>query len=161
MRQSCGEGNKQLVATDVKMVLSKSMQEVKSIVPCTHEQAGTRILLHAAHAFRNSHRKVLIRTRHTNVVVLACSVSQEIFYSDKLWVATGTNKNLAILGNPKNSSVLDHPMFNALPGCDTASSERWKHMQHGMGPPALTDALFTIPSGSKYIPEEMLHTIVW
>ena len=45
---------------------------------CTHEEADTRLLLHAAHAAQLGYREVVIRSPDTDVAVLAMSYSGEI-----------------------------------------------------------------------------------
>lgn len=49
-----------------------------NISPCTHEEADTRLLLHAADAVSRGLRKVIIRTVDTDVVCLAIAYFERI-----------------------------------------------------------------------------------
>ncbi|PIK35466.1 hypothetical protein BSL78_27714 [Apostichopus japonicus] len=67
--------DKQLVITDGEAVLSKPLlPDLTSLAPCNHEEADSRMLLHASHAAKHGHHSIVIRTVDTDVVVLAVSV---------------------------------------------------------------------------------------
>ena len=71
--------DKQLVITDGEAVLSKPLlPDLTSLDPCNHEEADSRMLLHASHAAKHGHHSIVIRTVDTDVVVLAVSVVQEL-----------------------------------------------------------------------------------
>jgi len=85
--------DKQLVITDGEAVLRKPLlPDLTSLVPCNHEEADSRMLLHASHAAQHGHHAILIRTVDTDVVVLAVSPAQELQPEDKLWLAFGTGQ---------------------------------------------------------------------
>jgi len=70
---------KQLVITDRDAVLSKPpLLDTTGLAPCTHQEADSRMMLHAAHA---GHSKITIRTVDTDVVILAvalaCTLDEE------------------------------------------------------------------------------------
>ena len=120
---------KQLVITVGESILSKPLlDDVDLISPCTHEEADTRMLLHAHHAALHGYDKVLVRTVDTDVVVLAVSVVQYLGTPAELWLAFGTGKHFCYLAvhkvantlGPKKAQTL--PMFHALTSCDTVSS---------------------------------------
>lgn len=101
--------------------------DVSSLAPCTHEEADTRMLLHAGDAANRGHRRIMLRTVDTDVLVLAVS-SVATFQDTELWVAFGTGKHLryipahsiaTALGDEKARAL---PMFHAFTGCDTVSS---------------------------------------
>lgn len=160
----------QLVITDGEDVKSKPpLQDSTSLAPCNHEEADSRMLLHAYHASQDGHHTILIRTVDTDVVVLAVSVAQQLPTEDELWLEFGTGKGFrylaayelaATLGPEKAQSL---PMFHALTGCDTVSSFAghgkktawaiWNVM------PELTEALLKISSAPKDIPPEVKDTI--
>lgn len=83
---------KQVVSTCGPNVLSSHPQETDKIVPCTHEEADTRMLLHAADAAREGFKKITLWTVDTDVVVLAIAHVSELDI-EELWVAFGTGKN--------------------------------------------------------------------
>ena len=115
--------------TDGEAILSKpSLLHTVSLAPCTHEEAHTRMLLHASHASKHGHHSILIRTADTDVVVLTISMAQGLEPGDEVWLAFGTGKGfrylaaheLAVSLGPEKALAL--PMFHALTGCDTVSS---------------------------------------
>ena len=94
--------------------------------PCTHEEADTRLMVHALDASLCGHRRIKIRSSDTDVVVLAISAANTI-PADELWFTYGSGKNLhnlpvhsiaAALGKDKSSAL---PMFHALTECDIVS----------------------------------------
>ena len=95
--------------------------------PSTHEEADTRMLLHAANGAREGYTRIMLRTVDTDVVVLAVSLANKLAF-DNLWVAFGTGNNFRYLdasaiaqhlGDDKSAAL---PAFHALTGCDTTSS---------------------------------------
>lgn len=118
---------KEIYATRGETVMTSSNRtEMNSLSPCSHEEADTRLMVHALDASLKGHRRVKIRTNDTDVVVLAISVANTL-PADEMWITFGLGKhvyNLAAhsiatsLGQDK-ASVL--PMFHALTGCDTVS----------------------------------------
>ncbi|KAI0236746.1 hypothetical protein LSAT2_012715, partial [Lamellibrachia satsuma] len=52
--------DKQFVITDEEVVLSKSpLPDLDSLAPCSHDEADSRMLLHASHAAQNGHYKIM------------------------------------------------------------------------------------------------------
>jgi hypothetical protein len=120
--------SKCILATSGQSVLfSGSHLEFESLQPCSHEEADTRLVLHAANAAKAGYKNIAIRTVDTDVLVIAISVWQEI-ECDELWLAFGTGKyfryiavhELANSLGPEKSKAL--PAFHSLTGCDTTSS---------------------------------------
>lgn len=92
--QSFDEDNKELVITDGEQVLCvPPQQDIHSLAPCSHEEANSRMLLHAAHAAQHGHNWILIRTVDTDVVVLAVMVAQTLPAKYEVWLAFGTGKS--------------------------------------------------------------------
>ena len=90
--------DKQLVITNGEAVLSKPLlPHLTSLASCNHEEADSRMLLHASHAAQHGHHAILIRTVDTDVVVLAVSLAQELQPEDKLWLAFGTGQSFCYL----------------------------------------------------------------
>ena len=119
---------KEVFSTCGKHVLcSRVHQDVSALAPCSHEEADTRMFLHAKDAAEKGHRRIMLRTVDTDVVDLAVStvVSME---NTQLWIAFGTGKHLRYipaheiatsLGAEKAQAL---PMFHAFTGCGTVSS---------------------------------------
>ena len=53
------------------MWVTNPLDDLNSISPCDHEEADTRVILHAAQAYHHNHQTIMIRTVDTDVVVLA------------------------------------------------------------------------------------------
>ena len=122
----------QVITTYGQDVQCTSPRERVSLSPCTHEEADTRMLLHAADTVQQGDRKILLRTVHTNVLVLAVSVFHDLSSMQpeeqlEVWVAFGTGINLRCipahsiasnLGSERSKAL---PAFHAFTGCDTVS----------------------------------------
>jgi len=75
---SFGQEDKQLVITDVESAKSKSfLQYFALLSPCSHEEADSRMLLHASHAAQSGHLKILIWTVDMDVVALSGYVAAQ------------------------------------------------------------------------------------
>lgn len=103
-----------------------NLTNLTNLAPCTHEEADTRLMVHVLDASCCGHRRIMIRTSDTDVVVLAVSIVSRI-PAEELWVANGTGKHLqniavhtiaAALGRERAFVLL---MFHTLTGCDTVS----------------------------------------
>ena len=83
--------------------------------------------MRVADAVKKRHRKLLVRTADTDVVVVAIATLDRT-KPGELWVACGTGGHfrfipiheVAAAVDPRKSATL--PMFHALTGCDTVSS---------------------------------------
>ena len=73
---------KEVYTTYGEFVLSCQPTEMMT---CSHEEADTRLVLHAYHASQSGYRKILIRTVDTDVVVLAVSRVQHLSV-DEIWM---------------------------------------------------------------------------
>ena len=120
--------DKELLITKDDDVLRNPLQlDTSALAPCNHEEADTRIMLHAAHAACNGHKKNLICTVDTDVIVLAVTLACTLNEDAEVWVSFGTGKTFCCLAaheiaralGPEKAQAL--PMFHALTGCDTVS----------------------------------------
>ena len=101
--------------------------DTSQLEPCDHEEADTRMLLHAADMVNVGFKRILLRTVDTDVVVLAVAFHQRL-ECDQLWLAFGTGQHLRYIPahelaaglGPQRSLAL--PLFHALTGCDTVSA---------------------------------------
>ena len=162
---------KQLVITNGESILSKpELNDFDSLSPCNHEEADSRMLLHANHAaLYGGNLKILIRTVDTDVVVLTVSLASILGPEYEIWLAFGSGKHFrhlpahtiaAGLGDNKAQAL---PMSHSLTGCDTVSS----FVGHGKKTawsvwnvmPQLTDAILTVSSAPSEMEEDVLRTI--
>jgi len=69
--------DKEIVVTEGDDVLSKPLlMDTSALAACNHEEAISDITLHAARAAHSRHKKILIRTVDTDVVVLAVALAR-------------------------------------------------------------------------------------
>ena len=119
---------KVIYATDGGNVLTTEANALlTNLSPSLHEEADTRLLLHAADAVKKGHRKFCVSTVETDVVVNAIAMFNQI-NPDELWLAFGTGSNFHYIPihevvsgiDPQNCVFL--PVFHAFTGCDIVSS---------------------------------------
>jgi len=95
--------------------------------PCPHEEADTRLILHAAHVGKSEMKKVMIKTVDTDVVVLAISFFSECSL-DELWVEFGSGKYhryipIHVLHKAFTEEQAQALIgFHAFTGCDQVSA---------------------------------------
>lgn len=84
---------KVIYATHGETVMTSNRTEMNSLSPCSHEEADTRLMVHALDASLKGHRRVKIRTNGTDVVVLAISVANTL-PTDEMWITFGLGKHV-------------------------------------------------------------------
>ena len=100
---------------------------VESVNVSDHEEADTRMALHAFHAFQ-PHEEVTIQSDDTNVLVVCLGLNK--MFSGKLYILRGTAVNLRTLNIKSVVSNLPDGVVEALlglhpfTGCDSVSC--WK-----------------------------------
>ena len=130
------DAEKQVISTHGKQVLSImpiSCDNIERLAPCNHEEANTRMVLHAADAVQCRFTKILLHTVDTDVLILAIAFVEKLqeFQGNQtieLWVGFGTGAHLRYIADHDISSKLKPqvskalPFFYAFTGCDTVSS---------------------------------------
>ena len=123
----CKVPGKYIVSTHHQnIVCSSEGVFLGDLEPCTHEEADTRLLLHAADCVKQGHTKVVIQTADTDVAVLAISISQQVG-AEELWLVFGTGKSFRRIPVHEIASTLGKekcralPIFHSVTGCDTVS----------------------------------------
>ena len=118
-------GEKDVYKTCGQNVLcSRVRQDISSLAPCTHEEADTRMLLHAIDSASKGYPRIILRTVDTDVLDLAVSTAVSLEDTES-WVAFGTGKHLRhipahdIAKELGYEKALSLPMFRAFTGCDT------------------------------------------
>ena len=67
------------VSTLDKTVLSSlHLQDISALLPCNHEEADTRLLLHALDATKHGHKKLMIRTVDADVLLVSARNRTEL-----------------------------------------------------------------------------------
>jgi hypothetical protein len=72
-------------------VICTQPHDVSGISPCTREETDTRIFIHVADAVKRYHRRVMIRTVDSDILVLSIAAAQYLEI-DQLWVGFATGK---------------------------------------------------------------------
>ena len=118
----------QVISTKGESVVCNGRRnDTSDLSPCTHEEADTRLLLHAADAAKCGFRKIMLQTVDTDVVAVAIAAFHHLVVSE-LWIAFGVGKHLRYLPihgiassmGPKKSRAL--LAFHAFTGSDQTSS---------------------------------------
>ena len=169
--QNCNTEQRLLLSTyddSIKVSATQiAIPDFESIQPCSHEEADSRIILHAAHCAKQGYKRISIRTVDTDVVVLAVSHFQKLGL-DELWICFGSGKhyrNISIhmiaetLGE-KTGALL---FFHAFTGCDTVSSFRGKGKKSAWSTwqenPSMTETFIRLMDKSDDISEELFLEI--
>ena len=99
------------------------------VSPCNHEEADSRMILHANHAALIGHHfKMTIITVDTDVVVWTMCLAATLGPKYDLWIAFGTGKHFRYLATHTIAAELLIEraqallIFYAHTGCDTVSS---------------------------------------
>ena len=119
--------DKLVIATKGEDILCNKRQDGSNLSPCTHEEADTRLLLHAADCSRNGYSKVMIRTVDTDVLVIAVTLFEKL-HLQELWISFGKGNThrfipaheISNVLGPQKSAALS--FFHAFTGCDQTSA---------------------------------------
>lgn len=79
-----------------------------------HEEADTRMLLHAKHAGACTKGKIILKTPDTDVFVL-CIAMQEAIEKDIVFL-TGAGNNMKLIPIKKIADTMDEELRESLPG---------------------------------------------
>ena len=107
---------------------------LSNISPCNHEEADTRIFLHAKDAVESGFKTIMINANDTDVLVLAVALFSSLkeVGLQELWLAFGQGRFLkwipvhqlaTSLSPEKSQGIL---FFHAFTGCDIVSAFRGK-----------------------------------
>lgn len=101
--------------------------QTSRVSSCNHEEADTRVIIHAYDAAKKGSHEIKIRTVDTDILVLAVA-NMEKLYVQELWVAFVTGKTFRYLPAHEianalgSATAIASPIFHALTGCDTVSA---------------------------------------
>ena len=123
-----------------------SRDNMGRLAPCNHEEANTRMLLHAADAVQCGFTKILLHSVDTDVLILAVAFVEKLKEPQgdqtiELWVGFGTGAHLRYIATHDISSKLKPqvpkalPFFHAFTGCDTVSCNMflWERQEDSNG----------------------------
>eukprot|EP00794_Sanderia_malayensis_P011452 gene11452-12649_t len=162
------ETTKHVITTYGEDVISVLPRDLSFLTPCNHEEADSRMILHAGDAASCGFSRITIRAVDTDVVVLAVS-SVRLLNVTELWLAFGTGKHLRFIPaheiadslGPQRTQAL--PMFHSFTGFDTVSGfatvgkkkawETWKSFDD------VTKALVALSESPEEIPDDVMTTL--
>ena len=122
-----------VIVTKEEDAISNSTIDLAGVAPCSHEEADTRIFVHARHAAEAGSKVIMVKANDTDILVIAISVLQALqnLGLQQLWVAFGQKQNLKWIPvhdlccklAEKSNGML---FFHAFTGCDVVSGFRGK-----------------------------------
>jgi len=126
--------NTVIVTRENDVVASNHEVSMDGLAPCCHEEADTRIFVHARNAAEEGSKVLMIKANDTDVLVIAISVLSALqdIGLQQLWVAFGQGQHLKwiavhdlqnSIGPEKSKGIL---FFHAFTGCDVVSGFRGK-----------------------------------
>jgi hypothetical protein len=89
------DSEQELFCIDGRSVVKKQFGSLNSLMPCDHEEADKRMMVHVKDTSSKGHDKIHIKTVDTDVVVLAIHVFMKLNIKD-LWIIFGTSKNRSL-----------------------------------------------------------------
>ena len=120
------ETENKIIATIENRVVANINFDTSRMEPCNHEEADTRLLLHAFHGANTGIRKISIVTVDTDVVVIAL----RHFFAlnlDELWIEFGVGKSRRFfpihdcVQNMGERLCKGLTLWHSITGCDTVS----------------------------------------
>jgi len=116
-----------------KIEASNGVMTVSSVpeLECDHEEADTKLLLHAAHAGQNE-ESVRIESFDTDVFVLALAHSKSI-RARNFHLVTGSPKDIIVVDIRKLSNALESSVCDALIGLHNFTGSDTTSAFHGKG----------------------------
>ncbi|KAJ8372700.1 hypothetical protein AAFF_G00277690 [Aldrovandia affinis] len=122
-----------VIVTKEEDAVSNRTINLAGVAPCSHEEADTRIFVHARHATEAGSKVIMVKASDTDVVIIAVSVLQALqeLGLQQLWVAFGQGQHLRWVPvhdlcctlAEKSKGML---FFHAFTGCDVVSAFRGK-----------------------------------
>ncbi len=85
-----------VVVTKEELALSTQVINLDNVAACSHEEADTRMFVHAKQAVMEGYQTLMIKANDTDVVVIAISIlpSLQELGLQKLWITFGQGKHL-------------------------------------------------------------------
>ena len=124
------EAANRIVATKGENVVSNIAINMEGLSPCTHEEADTRLFIHAKDAASEGCKNVIIKSTDTDVVVIGVTLFNDLNV-ENLWIAFSRGKSfrwvpiheISLSLGPRAKALT---FFHSFTGCDTVSAFRGK-----------------------------------
>ena len=127
----CPQGTLIVSTRGAQVLCSSDLESIDMIMPCDHEEADTRTMLHAAHMKQQGTDSVVVRTNDTDVLILA-TYTQALLGFNEFWLSFGVGRSHKfipvhdIVLQIGRSAALALIGFHAFTGCDPIPSIRNK-----------------------------------
>ena len=117
-----------VIVTKWEGVMSKSRKYFGGISPCSHEEADTRIFVHAKNATKDGSQTRIIKLKDTDFIVLTVSITLQQLSLEKMWIVFGQATDFRwipvddiadVIGPERARWIL---FFHAFTGCDVVSA---------------------------------------
>lgn len=119
-----------VVVTKGEDAVNNKKMPLDAVAPCCHEEADTRIFVHAKDAILGGSKSLIIKANDTDVVIIAVSLlpSLQQLGLKSMWIAFGQGAStrwipvhevVSAIGPQKASGLL---CFHAFTGCDVVSA---------------------------------------
>ena len=84
-----------VIVTKGEDAVSNQAANLDAVAPCSHEEADTRIFLHAQHAVKQGHKSLMIDANDIDIVIIATSVMPSLMQLslEKMWVTFGKGED--------------------------------------------------------------------
>ena len=115
-----------VIVTTGEVAQSNQVVDLEDPAPCTHEEADTRMLVHARHAVVEGNKVLLIKANDTYVVVIAVYVYPSLVElgREKMWIVFGIRATIRWIplhdvvskNGPRRAAGI--PFFHAFSGYD-------------------------------------------
>eukprot|EP00745_Piridium_sociabile_P026549 TRINITY_DN4240_c0_g1_i3.p1 TRINITY_DN4240_c0_g1~~TRINITY_DN4240_c0_g1_i3.p1 ORF type:complete len:1496 (-),score=398.92 TRINITY_DN4240_c0_g1_i3:837-5324(-) len=123
-----------VIVTRGDVAISNKIKSLDAVAPCSHEEADTRMFVHARDATLQGSQSLVIKANDTDVLVIAISTmpSLQELGLESMWLAFGqgatarwipVHEVVLAMGPEKVSGIL---YFHAFTGCDVVSGFRGK-----------------------------------
>ena len=123
-----------VIVTKEDNTLSNHTISLKGVSPCSHEEADTRIFVHARHATQEGSKSLLVKASDTDILVIAISAMSSLhaICLQQLWIAFGQGRNMRWIPahelyrsiGPEKGKLIT--LFRAFTSCDVVSAFRGK-----------------------------------
>ncbi len=106
--------------------LTREKCEEVQVLRSNHEEADTRLFLHAQHAAAENYQAIVLVADDTDVFIICLGLSSAI--KSKVFIRRGTKARVRMIDITKIAAALGHEVCSALPGlhawtgCDTISA---------------------------------------
>ena len=129
-----------VIVTKGEDVISNTRESLDAVSPCSHEEADSRIFVHARDVTTDGSKSIIIKANDTDVLVIAISVlpSLQELGLEKMTIVFGEGAKIRwipvheVVSAIGLEKIRGTPYFHAFTGCDVVSALRGKATKNCM-----------------------------